>query len=94
MTQDQTDAGIGQLVRRYAETKKKEAVLKDKLDDFQVELWALAGALKNHPSTVEPSSLPDLDQFKMVVAEYQEVLTEKNRREECVKKAGLGDLIQ
>ena len=94
MTQEQTDAGIGQLVRRYAETKKKEAVLKDQLDDFQVELWSLAGALKNHPGTVQSSTLPDLDQFRRVVAEYQEVLTEKNLREECLKKAGLVDLIQ
>ena len=100
MTEDETDAGMGRLARRYAETKRKIACVRGRIDDVREaaetacrELRFLGTGESAAAKKAEFDAVPWL-----ALSEWLGTLTkleeEKTRLESCLRDAGLGDLIR
>ena len=97
MTEEETDAGVGRLARKYAEVKRKLACVKDRLAENREGIGSLHAALK-----VEPIDGFDWPQKACAAIDWptiqrdasllSELGAEKARLEGALQEAGLGNL--
>ena len=98
MTEDETDAGMGRLARRYAETKRRIACVRGRIDEVHEAAEKASRDLRYVQSTVTDTkaqfdAVPwsDIGEWLGKLVKLEE---EKGRLEGCLKDAGLGDLIR
>ena len=99
MTEDETDAGTGRLARRYADTRRKIACVRGRVN----EVCDAAGKASRDLQCIHTGDYAETKaQFDAVpwsdISDWLEKLAklgeEKEQLETCLRDAGLGDLIR
>ena len=99
------DEAIGKLIRRYNETKQQGAGLRSSINDVAREMTNLARALSSPEEVVSSGSAYLYDGSSKLVnhsfaedlpkllTELQSVLSEMRPMEDCLRQAGLQNII-
>ena len=97
MTEDETDAGIGRLARRYAEIQRQIACVKGFLHEKGKGAEGAAMSLRNMNSGNYEKTKKAFDAVPWVeisnhLGELIELSRERKRIQDCLHQAGLGAL--
>ena len=98
MTDEETDAGVGRLVRRYADIKKKVACLTDQIQKHSGAVTQAGSNMKlnNHlyGSLLSAWDVVDWEALGKNMESLREQVADKERLEGLLNDAGLGGLIK
>ena len=99
MTEDETDAGAGRLARRYADTRRKIACVRGRVNEVNEAAekasrqlrYTHAGDYAGIKAQFDAVPWSDISDWLEKLAKLGE---EKEQLETCLRDAGLGDLIR
>ena len=99
MTDEETDAGVGRLVKRYADTKKRIACIRSRIQEMDKGAERAGTSLRNmhlgdYEQTKAEFDAVDWSGISDALGKLVELKNEKERIEECLRGAGLEDLIR
>ncbi len=99
MTDEETDAGVGRLVKRYADTKKRIACIRSRTQEMGKDAERARMSLRNmhlgdYEQTKAGFDAVDWSGISDALGKLVELKIEMDRIEECLRGAGLGDLIR
>ena len=96
MTDEQCDAGIGRLVKEYAEVKKRIVVLERTQAHVREALQKAATALMTEkgPNNPERFEYMDHTELNALLDDLCAMKEEKTQIEQALTHAGLGNLVK
>ena len=99
MTDNETDAGAMRLVRKHLDIKRKLACARDHLHELGRSAEAAAVSLRNMNSGDYEKTRTEFDAvdwfgISNALGELLELKIERERIEDCLREASLGDLIR
>ena len=98
MTDEETDAGVGRLVRLYADTKKKMACLTDQIQKQSGAVTQVGSNMKLNSnlygSLLSAWDVVDWEALGKNMESLREQVAEKERLEGLLSDVGLGGLMK
>ena len=99
MTENEIDAGIGRLARKYAEINREIACVRHRLSEHGIKFRALADAInmasQGHAGAPQAACAAiDWDVVCGDASRLPELATRREELEGCLREAGLSEVIQ